>query len=150
LLGQANLANALELLLEVAFRQDGATAFQALIVHRVALDGELLNDGRRPLAELQGAFGIHLVAHGDDGREVVVLGVVAFAVGSSYPKFSDNCFRLQLAVGKHFLQVVVDGAHIHVVELSHHFLRQPDVFVGVHGLHAALPGGRNERQVFRR
>lgn len=132
MLGQANLANALELLLEVAFRQDGATAFQALIVHRVALDGELLNDGRRPLAELQGAFGIHLVAHGDDGREVVVLGVVAFAVG------------------KHFLQVVVDGAHIHVVELSHHFLRQPDVFVGVHGLHAALPGGRNERQVFRR
>jgi len=28
--------------------------------------------------------------HGDDGREVVVLGVVALAIGGSYSKISNN------------------------------------------------------------
>jgi hypothetical protein len=39
---------------------------------------------------LDGPLGVDLVADGDDGGEVVVAGVVVFAVGGSYPKFSDN------------------------------------------------------------
>jgi len=61
-----------------------------LVVHREALDGELLDDARGPLAELHSALGVDLVPDGDDGREVVVLRVVALGVGSSYPKASDN------------------------------------------------------------
>lgn len=43
-----------------------------------------------PLAELNCAFGIHLVAHCDDGGQAVVLDVVTFSVGGSYSKFSNN------------------------------------------------------------
>jgi hypothetical protein len=35
-------------------------------------------------------FGVDLVADGDDGGEVVVLGIVAFAVSGSYSKISNN------------------------------------------------------------
>jgi hypothetical protein len=83
---EADLADALELLLEVLLAQDGAAALEALVVHREALDGELLDDARGPLAELHRPLGVDLVADGDDGREVVVLGVVGLAVGGSYPK----------------------------------------------------------------
>jgi hypothetical protein len=36
------------------------------------------------------ALGVDLVAHGDDGREVVVFGGVGLAVGGSYLKISNN------------------------------------------------------------
>jgi len=65
-------------------------SFQALVIHGKALDGEGLDDAGGPLAELHGAFRVHLVADGDDGGEVVVLGVVGFAVGGSYSKISNN------------------------------------------------------------
>ena len=74
----------------VAASTAGAVVFQALVIHRKALDGELLNDAGSPLAELDGTLGVHLVADGDDGGEVVVLGVVGFAVGGSYSKISNN------------------------------------------------------------
>lgn len=64
--------------------------FQALVIHHEALHSEGFDDGRGPLAELHRTFGIDLVADGNDGGEAVVLGVVAFAVGGSYPKISDN------------------------------------------------------------
>ena len=61
------------------------------VVHREAFDRELLDDARRPLAELHRALGVDLVADGDDGREVVVLRVVALAVRGSDSKISKNC-----------------------------------------------------------
>jgi hypothetical protein len=89
-LAQTDLADALELFLEVFFAKDGAVTFQALVVHRVALDREGLDDAGGPFAELHGALGVYLVADGDDGGEVVVLGVVGFAVVGSYSKLSNN------------------------------------------------------------
>ena len=89
-LAQADFPDALELFLEVFFAKDGAVIFQALVIHRIALDGEGLDDTSGPLTELHGALRVHLVADGDDAREVVVPGVVGFAVGSSYPKKLDN------------------------------------------------------------
>ncbi len=68
----ASAADALELLLEVFFAEDGAVVFQALVVHREALDGEGLDDAGGPFAKLDGALGVHLVTEGDDGGEVVV------------------------------------------------------------------------------
>jgi len=62
----------------------------ALVVHREAFDGELLDDARSPFAKLHRALGVDLVAHGDDGREVVVVSVVCLAVGGSYSKISNN------------------------------------------------------------
>src|SRR5690606_28723945 len=89
-LAQADFPDALELLLEVLFAEDGAVVFQPLVIHRKALDREGLDNARGPLAELHGALGVHLVADGDDRGEVVVLGVVGFAVGGSYSKISNN------------------------------------------------------------
>jgi hypothetical protein len=89
-LAQPDFPDALQLFLEVFFAEDRAVVFQALVIHRVALDGERLDDAGGPFAELHGAFGVHLVADGDDRGEVVVLGIVGFAVGGSYSKISNN------------------------------------------------------------
>lgn len=89
-LRDADLADTLQLLLEIPIGNDGTTRLDALIVHHVGLDRELLDDARGPLAELYRPLGIDLVTHRDDGGQVVVLGVVAFAVGGSYPEFPDN------------------------------------------------------------
>ena len=89
-LAQADFANALELFLEVFFAEYGAVVFQALVIHRVALDGERLDDAGSPFAELNGAFRVHLVTDRDNGGEVVVLGAVGFAIRGSYSKISNN------------------------------------------------------------
>jgi hypothetical protein len=68
-LREPDLADALQLLFEIPIGEDGATRLDALVVHHVGLDGELLDDARGPLAELHRALGIHLVAHGDDGGQ---------------------------------------------------------------------------------
>jgi len=97
-LAEPDFADALKLFLEILACQDGATVFEALVVHGKALDGEFLDHGGRPLAELDGALRVDLVADRDDGREVVVLRLIELAVSSSYPKFSDNCHFLQFTV----------------------------------------------------
>lgn len=89
-LAPADFADALELFLEILFAENGAVVFQALVVHGEALDREGLDDAGGPLAELDRALGVHLVADGDNGGEVVVAGVVGFPVGGSYPKKLDN------------------------------------------------------------
>lgn len=89
-LREANLADALELLFEILLGEHRTTGLDALIVHHVGLDGELLDDARGPLAELHRTLGIDLVAYGDDGGKAVVLGVVALAVSGSYSKFSNH------------------------------------------------------------
>ena len=61
-----------------------------LVVHRKAFDDERLNDGREPLSELHCALGIDLVANGDARGPVEMLGVVAFSIGGSYSKISNN------------------------------------------------------------
>jgi hypothetical protein len=61
-----------------------------LITHRVALDVELFDGGSGSLVELYRAFGINLVANGDDRGEFVVLGIVTFSVCSSYSEISNN------------------------------------------------------------
>ncbi len=89
-LREANLPDALQLFFEILFREDGTAGLDALVIHHVGLDGELLDDAGGPLAELHGTLGVDLVAHGDDGGQFVMLGVVAFAIGGSYSKFSNN------------------------------------------------------------
>lgn len=89
-LREADFPYALQLLFKILLGENRAVVLQAFVIHRVALAGERLDDGVRPFAELHGALGVNLVAHCDDRGEVVVLGVVALAVGGSYPKISDN------------------------------------------------------------
>ena len=62
------MVDELQLFFEVSFPKDRAVALQTLVVHGKALDGKLLDYAGRPLAELDGTLGIHLVAHGDDSR----------------------------------------------------------------------------------
>ena len=72
---QANFPNALQLLFKISFTKDRTIIFQALIIHRIALDVEFLNNRGRPLTELHGLFGVNFVTNGNDGSEVVVLGM---------------------------------------------------------------------------
>jgi hypothetical protein len=88
-LAEADLADLLKQVLEIVLAEK-APVFQPLLVEHVAFDGELAQDGGGPLAELGGADGIDPVADGDDGIEVVVLGIVAFTVAGSYPEIPDN------------------------------------------------------------
>lgn len=89
-LRQADLPNALKLLFEVLIRKDGAATFNPLIIHDIGFDGVLIDDRGGPFAKLHGSFRVDLVANCDDGRELVVLGVVSLAVGGSYSKISNN------------------------------------------------------------
>lgn len=89
-LAQADFPDALELLLEVIFTKHGAVVFQTLVIHCKSLDGERLDNAGGPLAELHRSFRVHLVADGNNGGEIIVLGVVGFLVGGSYMKISNN------------------------------------------------------------
>lgn len=89
-LGETNLPNTLQLFFKILVGKDGATAFQSFVIHGIALDGELLNDSGRPLAELHCTFGIYLVTNGNDSCKTVMFGVVVFSVSGSYSKISNN------------------------------------------------------------
>ena len=69
---------------------------EALVVHRIALDGERLDDPHGPFAELHRPLGIDLVAHRNDGGKLLVLGVVRFAMGAS--AFGTNAYTGSLSV----------------------------------------------------
>ena len=61
----------------------------------------------------------------------LIMGYVAanfsFPLLLNYLIFSDSCFGEQFVVLEHFLNMMVDGSHIHIVELSHRFLGKPDI-----------------------
>jgi len=61
------------------------------------------------LAELRAAGAADAVADGEDGVEVVVLGVIGFAVGGSYPEFPDNCLGGEFTFFANVHKVFVDG-----------------------------------------
>lgn len=82
-----------------------------------------------------------------DGGQVVMLGVVAFAIGGSYSKISNNCLLQQLTVGKDFLQAVIDGGRFYIVKLRHHFLVNPDIFIGIYRVDTALAAGSDKDQI---
>ena len=64
--------------------------FQALHVHCPALNGMVFHDLTRPFAELHGTLIIGLEADGNDGLQVIVLGVVSFSIRGSYSVFLNN------------------------------------------------------------
>ena len=51
------------------------------------------------------------------------------ALGLNYPEFPDSCLLGQFAVRIDFFDMLVDRAHIHIIQRRHHLLRQPDVFI---------------------
>jgi len=127
-LGKADFADARLQLVEVGHVASG---FHALVIQGKALDDVFLEDGCRPDAELRGAFGVHAVADGDDGVEVVKIEFardipVAFTL--NYSKFSSSCEFLQFSALVDFLQMVSDGVAFNVKEKGHCFLRQPNGF----------------------
>ena len=130
-LGQPNLADILKLALKV-FVSEHVSLDEALLVHDPALNGVVLDDLPRPLAELHGAVVAHLEADGDDCLQIVVddlTGDLPTALHLNYPEFSDSCFLRQLSIAVYLFQMVVYRPNIHAVQLRHHSLGEPDVFV---------------------
>jgi hypothetical protein len=89
-LAQSDFPNTLQLLFKIFFAKNGAVIFQALVIHGITLDGELLNNTGCPFTELYGALRVDLIANGDNSREIVMIGVIIFAVCGSYSKISNN------------------------------------------------------------
>ncbi len=63
---------------------------EPLVVKDKTLDNHLLENRCRPDAELRGLITVHAVAYGDNGVEVVNVGIVHLSIGGSYPNFSEN------------------------------------------------------------
>lgn len=72
-----------QLALKEFVRQDAAAAFEAIHIHRPTLNRVILHDSIGPLAKLYGAFVFDFEANGDDRLKVIVLNLIAFAIGSS-------------------------------------------------------------------
>ena len=87
---KTNLTDAFQLFLKIILCQNGAAVFQPLVIHSKAFHGKFFNDAVCPLSELHRTGRIHLIAHGNDGAQIIMIGVVGFAVRSSYSKFSNN------------------------------------------------------------
>jgi hypothetical protein len=72
----------IEQFVEVVGHARTRRVFQPLVVHRKALDEELLEPGRRPLAELRAARTAHAVTHGQDEGQAVVAHLAGNAPGA--------------------------------------------------------------------
>ena len=108
------------------------TFFQPLHIHCPALNGVVLDNLPRPLAELHSTLIVHLEAHGNNHLQIIMRQFpidLTSALGLNYPEFPDSCLLGQFAVRIDFFDMLVDRAHIHIIQRRHHLLRQPDVFI---------------------
>lgn len=105
-LGKTDLANPLQQVVEVLPRQHRAAVFQPLIVHGPALNGVILDDAVRPLAELHSTVIVDLEPNSNNHLQVVVQDVaadLAAALGLNYSEFPNSCRFLQFIICKNFL-----------------------------------------------
>jgi len=70
--------------------QLAGVVFQPLAVEGVALGQMLAQGAGGPLAKAGALDRLDPIADRDDDVEVVVLRLVGFAIGGSYPEFPDN------------------------------------------------------------
>ena len=130
-LRQTNFPNLLQLPLEV-FICEHVTFFQAVNIHCPALNRMVFHNPARPFAELHGALIVHLEAHGNNHLQIIMRQFpidLTSALGLNYPEFPDSCLLGQFAIRIDFFDMLVDRAHIHIIQCRHHLLRQPDVFI---------------------
>ena len=119
--------------------QLGGLFAQALLVDGVAFDEMVAQHPRRPLAELGAAPGFDPVAYGDDDVEVIVGGIVEFAVRGSYSEIPNNWSLLQFTFLENILEVFIDGRDGFREQFRHLFLRQPDRLMVEMDLQPGLP-----------
>jgi hypothetical protein len=82
-LGEPDLPDLFELPLEELICE-GPAALETFGIHGPALDGVVLDDLVRPLAELDRALVLNLETHRNDRLQAVMLRLVVLAVGGSY------------------------------------------------------------------
>ena len=102
-----DLPDALQQLVEVV-PAEGAAVFQHLIVEDEALLDVFLQRFGGPLAEPGGLLGVHPIAHGDDGVQVVVLQGAADLPGAlltNHRDFLGSCLRRQLLLSVDVFQM---------------------------------------------
>ena len=88
-LAGADLPDALQQLIEVILAE-GAAILHHFVVEDEALLDVLFERFRRPLTEAGGLFGVDPVAHGNDGVEIVVLGLIVLPICGSCRDFLGN------------------------------------------------------------
>ena len=127
--------------------------FQPLHIHRPALNRMVFDDLSRPFAELHRPLVVHLEAYGNNRLQIVMRQFpinLTSALGLNYPEFPDSCLLGQFAVRIDFFDMLVDRAHIHIIQCRHHLLRQPDVLILIAHFKAgiALTRRSHKGQVF--
>ena len=80
---QTNLPNLLQLPLEILIGEH-MTLFQAVNIHRPALNGVVFDDLPRPLAELHSPLVVHLETNGNDCLQAIMVRIIVFPVCGSY------------------------------------------------------------------
>ena len=118
-----------------------------------AFDGVVFSDLVYPFTELYCSLGINLEAYGNDHLKAIVLGIacdLACSFGLNYPEIPDSCRLGQFVVVVNFPDMLVDGTYIHAIQLRHHALGQPNVFILIPEFHAGgiFTRSRYEGQVF--
>ena len=64
--------------------------FEPLVVHCEPLHEVFAQSSRGPLPELSTTWGLHPVSNRQNHFKGIVLGIVRFPIGGSYPEFPDN------------------------------------------------------------
>ena len=129
-----DLPDALQQFVEVVPAK-GLAVFQHIVIEDKALGDVLFQCLGRPLAEPSGLLGVHPVAHGDDGVQVVVLQGTAHPPGALLLNcfhFGNGCVSGEFLLLVDILQVLGDGGNIHIEQLCHCLLGQPEGLVPKH------------------
>jgi len=138
--------NPLQQFVKIILAEDPFALFEPFIVEHKPLDDELPQRLRGPNAEARGLIAVHPVAHGDDGVEVVVAGLVVFPVSGSCFQNGNNCILHQLAGSEDIFQVLVDRGHFDPEKLRQGLLRQPGRLILKKDLHLNRPIRRGIEQ----
>jgi len=125
----ANLPNLLQKFIEVVPAK-GAAIFEHLVVENKALHHELPERIRGPDAEVGGLQGVDAVTHGDDGVQIIKLGLVRLAISGSCFHFGNNCRLRQFLGLEDVLEMFGDCGNTNAEEFGDGALRKPEVVLG--------------------
>src|SRR5205807_8871545 len=129
LLARADVADALEQLIEVVRDPWTGRVLQPLVVHGETLNQVFAQSSCRPLPELRSSRTADAIADGEDRFETVVVDLAFDRTGtlnSNYPEFPDSWPSVQFALVENIDEMFIDRANIFVEQLRNLRLRQPD------------------------
>lgn len=85
-----DVPDTLQLFLEIILAEKVLRLPQPCVIHHIAFDDELFQHPVRPNAEHGRLFGVHTIPHGDNGVQIIIVGLITFSVRRSCFHFGNN------------------------------------------------------------